>query len=248
MVRDGTAGRWEALGKWREKELERPEHLMVRPSGERMFARAWTGSMLEQSQLRLTLAVDPEEKEAKRLGRTQRLQELQGNPGKVRLRELRGELTGLVGKAKGRRGFRVVPEKVEEDELRDGRRLLFSTDAETSAEEICRAYFERDAIEKSFRTAKGPMSLAPIRYRSEVRLDAYATVLYLGLLLWSWAERNLRAKYPEMTLEEAFHTLGEVAWIRFGARKSVRDWTTRTTTEQAELPRTLGATDYLPVP
>ncbi|EQD55087.1 transposase, partial [mine drainage metagenome] len=107
------------------------------------------------------------------------------DPGKVRLRELRGELTGLVGKTKGRRGFCVVPEKVEEDELRDGRRLLFSTDVETSAKEMCRAYFERDAIEKSFRTAKGPMSLAPIRYRSEVRLDAYATVLYLGLLLWS---------------------------------------------------------------
>ena len=57
-------------------------------------------------------------------------------------------------------------------------------------------------------------------------------------------ERRLRAKYPERTLEEAFYTLGEVAWIRFGTRISARDWTTRTTTEQAELLRTLGATDY----
>ncbi|EQD76097.1 transposase (IS4), partial [mine drainage metagenome] len=105
MVRDGTEGWWEALGRWTEKELERPEHLVVRPSGERLFARAWTGSMLGQNQLRLTLVVDPEEKEAERLGRAERLQELQGNPGKVRLRELRTELKDLVGKARGRRGF-----------------------------------------------------------------------------------------------------------------------------------------------
>ncbi|EQD68524.1 hypothetical protein B2A_00400, partial [mine drainage metagenome] len=129
----------------------------------------------------------------------QRLRELQGNPGKLRLRELRQELKvqdprrqgkgghvpGLLVGSAGRRGFRVDPEAVKEDQVRDGRRLLFSTDGEMSAEEMCRAYFERDAIEKSFRTAKGPMSLAPIRYRSEVRLDAYSTVLYLGLLLWS---------------------------------------------------------------
>jgi hypothetical protein len=70
----------------------------------------------------------------------------------------------------------------------------------------------------------------------------------LAYLLLSRAERKLRAKYPDRTLEEAFHSLGQVAWIRFGARKSVRDWTTRTSTEQAELLRTLGATDCLPVP
>lgn len=51
-----------------------------------------------------------------------------------------------------------------------------------------------------------------------------------------------------MTLEEAFHTLGEVAWIRFGAGKSVRDWTTRPTEDQAGLLDALGATPYLPVP
>ena len=39
--------------------------------------------MLKQSQLHLTLVVDPEEKEGERLGMAQRLQELQGNPGKV---------------------------------------------------------------------------------------------------------------------------------------------------------------------
>src|SRR3990172_7205455 len=153
MVRDGTEGWWEGLGKWSEEALERPEHLVVRPSGERLYARAWTGSIIEQRQLRLVLVVDPEEKENERLGRAQRLRELQGNPGKVRLRELRGELRvqdrrkqgkgkhvpGLLVGSKGRRGFQVDPEAVKEDLVRDGRRLLFSTDTSMKAEEVCRS-------------------------------------------------------------------------------------------------------------
>ncbi|EQD76103.1 transposase of ISThsp7, IS1634 family [mine drainage metagenome] len=142
----------------------------------------------------------------------------------------------------------MVPEKVEADELRDGRRLLFSTDVEMSAAEMCRAYFERDAIEKSFRTAKGPMSLAPIRYRSEVRLDAYATVLYLGLLLWSWEERKLRKKFPSRTLEDALWSLRDVSLVRIGSGKTVREFTTRLNDDQKELLRLLGGKGVLPVP
>ncbi|EQD77679.1 transposase (IS4), partial [mine drainage metagenome] len=92
MVRDGGNDWWEALGRWSEKELESPENLVVRPSGERMFARSWTGTLMGQSQLRLALVVDPEWKELERLGRKERLRELQGNPGTERLRQLRDEL------------------------------------------------------------------------------------------------------------------------------------------------------------
>ena len=260
MVRNGGDEWWGALGKWGDKELENPENLVVRPSGERMFARAWTGAMLGQRQLRLALVVDPEWKELERLGRKERLRELQGNPGTERLRELKEELgmedprrsgkegyvPGLLRRAKGRRGFRVLAEKVEEQELRDGRHLLFSTDTSMEAEEMCRAYFERDAIEKSFRTAKGPLSLAPIRYRSEVRLEAYSTVLYLGLLLWSWAERKLRKKYPRRTLEDALWSLRDVSLVRIGSGKTVREFATRLNTDQQELMHLLGGKRILP--
>ncbi|EQD31373.1 hypothetical protein B1B_18166, partial [mine drainage metagenome] len=138
-----------------------------------------------------------------------------------------GYVPGLLRMAKGRRGFRVLAEKVEGQELRDGRHLLFSTDTSMEAEEMCRAYFERDAIEKSFRTAKGPLPLAPIRYRSEVRLEAYSTVLYLGLLLWSWEERKLRKKYPRRTLEDALWSLRDVSLVRIGSGKTVREFATR---------------------
>lgn len=70
----------------------------------------------------------------------------------------------------------------------------------------------------------------------------------LAYLLWNWAERRLRAKYPEMPFEESVHTLGEVARIRCGARKSPQDSAANTTMEQADLLRARGVMDYLPVP
>jgi hypothetical protein len=260
MVRDGGDDWWEALGHWDEEALQRPENLVVRPSGERLYAQAWTGRLLGQRQLRLALVVDPEEKELERLGRDEKVRELLGAPEKARVRELRVELgvqdpcrkknghytPGLLVKSRGRRGFQVDREKVKEETLRDGRHLLFSTDVDLSAEEMCRAYFERDAIEKSFRTAKGPLSLAPIRYRSETRLEAYATVLYTGLLLWSWEERKLRRKYPRRTLEDALWALRDVSVVKIGSGKTVREFTTKLNGEQEDLLALLGGDTYLP--
>ena len=153
---------------------------------------------------------------------------------------------GLLVKSRGRRGFQVDREKGKGETLRDGRHLLFSTDVDLSAEEMCRAYFERDAIEKSFRTAKGPLSLAPIRYRSETRLEAYATVLYTGLLLWSWEERKLRRKYPRRTLEDALWALRDVSVVKIGSVKTVREFATKLNGEQEDLLALLGGDTYLP--
>jgi hypothetical protein len=85
-----------------------------------------------------------------------------------------------------------------------------------------------------------------VRYRRKDRLDAYATVVYLAYLLWSWAERRLQEKYPERHLAEALRALESMSWVRFGAGKSVREWVTRLTKEQNDLVTALGATCCLP--
>ena len=100
-------------------------------------------------------------------------------------------------------------------------------------------------MEKAFRTSKGELSLGPVRYRRKDRLDAYATVVYLAYLLWSWAERRLQAKYPERHLGEAMRSLENLAWVRFGAGKSIREWTTRLTAEQEKLLTAVGAVQYV---
>ncbi|EQD67534.1 transposase [mine drainage metagenome] len=103
-----------------------------------------------------------------------------------------------------------------------------------------KTYFAKDAIEKVFRTSKGDLSLGPVRYRRKDRLDAYATVVYMAYLLWSWAERRLQEKYPTMRLSEAMRVVENVSWVRFGAGKLVREWTTRLTTKQEEILSAVG--------
>ena len=116
------------------------------------------------------------------------VRELVGHPPKGRLGEIRHELGRVVVPSVGRRGFRVDPVVSERERKLDGRFLLFHTDPSVSASEV-------------FRTAKGPLSLGPLRYRRRDRIEAYATVVYLAYLLWSWSERKLRSRYPGMTLE-----------------------------------------------
>ncbi len=88
--------------------------------------------------------------------------------------------------------------------------------------------------------------MGPVRYRRKDRLDAYATVVYMSYLLWSWAERRLQKKYPNMKLSEAMRIVENVSWVRFGAGKSIREWITRLTTKQEGILSAVGASEYLP--
>ena len=124
----------------------------------------------------------------------------------------------------------------------DGRFLLFSTNLSLNGQEMYRTYFAKDAIEKVFRTSKSEFSLGPVRYRRKDRLDAYATVVYMAYLLWSWAERRLKEKYPEKSLPEALRSLEHFSWVRFGAGNSIREWTTCPTIEQKKILSAVGAT------
>jgi hypothetical protein len=68
----------------------------------------------------------------------------------------------------------------------------------------------------------------------------------MSYLLWGWAERRLQKKYPNMRLSEMMHIVENISWVRFGAGKSVHEWTTRLTTKQEEILSAVGATEYLP--
>ena len=234
--------------RWSEREIEPTEFGVARSHGNAAYARGFVGPLFGQPKVRVVVVSEARRRVEERQSRDLLIQELGGPLPRGRLGEIRRELGSVVVPSVGRRGFRADPKALERERKLDARFLLFHTDPTQEAVEGIRTYFQKAAVETVFRTAKGPLSLGPLRDRRKDRIEAYATGVYLAYLRWSWAERRLRAKYPERTLEEAFPTLGEVAWNRFGARKSVRDGTTRTTTEQAERLRTLGATAYLPVP
>ena len=111
-----------------------------------------------------------------------------------------------------------------------------------------RTYFARDGIEKVFQNAKGEMNLEPTRRHRWDRLHGTATILYTAALLWSWTERTLKRKLPEMSLTEALRHLDNVAWMRSGNGKTLREWWPRLNEKQEEILSALGATPYMHSP
>ena len=232
--------------RWNSEELERSEYVVGTSHGGAVYARAFTAPLLEFPEMRIAVVENLARKAEDRQARDLMLQELEGPVSKPRLEEIRGELGDVIVTSPGRRGFRVDPMAVERERALDGRFLLFSTDLSLDGRAMYRTYFAKDAIEKAFRTSKGELSLGPVRYRRRDRLDAYATVLYVAYLLWSWAERRLREKHPERSLADALRALESVAWVRIGTGKSVREWCTRLTGEQKELLAAVDALAILP--
>lgn len=254
---------WETItlaSQWSAEELERSEHAVETSRG-LVYARAFTTTMFEIPKVRVAVVVNTKRKREDREARDRALLEWEGPVSKERLGVLKRELRvqnpklrekgrfapGLLVPSAGRRGCQVDPEAVERDRKLDGRFLIFSTDLSLSGPEMYRAYFARDRIEKVFRTGKGELSLGPIRHHRLDCLCAHATIFYAATLLWSWAERTLKRKFPEMSLSEALRLLENVAWVRFKAGKSVREMLTPLGNQQKEILSAVRATRYLPV-
>ena len=82
----------------------------------------------------------------------------------------------------------------------DGFTCLFST-APLSKQEMVRFYFDKDLVEKAFRTIKGITRLRPIRHWLYNRVVAHVFICYLAYLLLSLLQYQL-AKL-DITAEEA---------------------------------------------
>ena len=86
----------------------------------------------------------------------------------------------------------------------DGYSCIFSTQ-EMSKEEIVRLYFDKDLVEKAFRTIKGITRLQPIRHWLYNRVVAHVFICYVAYLLLSLLEYRLCK--IEITAEEALKEL-----------------------------------------
>lgn len=232
--------------RWQGEELEQTPYIVGTSHDNAVYARAFTAPLMGFPKMRIAVVENISRKGEDRKSRDLLLQELEGPLSRDRLREIHTELGDVIVGAHGRRGFKVDQDAVKVERALDGRFLLFSTDLALDGQRMYKTYFAKDAIEKVFRTSKGDLSLGPVRYRRKDRLDAYATVVYMSYLLWSWAERRLQEKYPNMRLSEAMRIVDNVSWVRFEAGKSVREWTTRLTGKQEEILSAVGAMEYLP--
>ena len=90
------------------------------------------------------------------------------------------------------RGYEIDEAALAKKEETDGLYAIFCNREELSREEILKAYFEKDLVEKSFRVLKGVLGISPIRHWLEHRVRAHVFICYLAYLLASVMHHKLR--------------------------------------------------------
>lgn len=73
----------------------------------------------------------------------------------------------------------------------DGYTVLFST-KKLSVEQIVKPYFEKDKVEKAFRSLKSVLGLKPIKHWIEERVKSHIFICYISYLLTTLLEYKLR--------------------------------------------------------
>lgn len=245
IVPETNKAAWDYLVHWPNASLDQPGNIVERASGGKVYAHAWNAPLFRRKKIRLVLALDPLRASSEHLERDALLHTVEHTTDPKRLRELREDLGDLAVPGPGRRGFTIDAAAVAEDQLGDGKFLMFSTDLSLSAEQIFKIYFQRDEIEKTFHVVKGELALGPVRYRRRDRIDGYTTVVYLAYLLWSRTQERLSKKRPALTVAKALSLVADVYLVRFTTGKQISEWVSRLSTEQEEILNLVGATRFL---
>jgi transposase len=97
----------------------------------------------------------------------------------------------------------IITKVLDQAEEFDGYSCIFSTRALTKAQ-VIRLYFEKDLVEKAFRSLKGVVKLRPIRHWLAQRVVAHVFICYLAYLLLSLLSYRLKSQgtSPQAALDE----------------------------------------------
>lgn len=85
----------------------------------------------------------------------------------------------------------IIQEEVKKAEEFDGYSFVFSTIA-LSKEDIVKYYFDKDIVEKAFRSLKGTVKIQPVRYWLSNMVIAHVFICYLSYLLLSLLKYRLK--------------------------------------------------------
>ena len=105
---------------------------------------------------------------------------------------------------------------VREVQKYDGYSVIFSTKRLT-IEEIVKPYFEKDRVEKAFRSMKSILGLKPIKHWLEERVKSHVFVCYLSYLLLRLLEEKLNK--TEITAVTALDKLSTAYKVTLRNRK-----------------------------
>lgn len=235
----------EALKRFTDAELEASENVVARSREQPAYVKGWKGSLFGK-QGRLVVVLNPVRRSVERGERDLMLAELETTTDPARLRELRAALRDVIKPSKGRRGFAVDWAAVEDARELDGRFLLFTTRADLTDADIFRIYFQRDEVEKAFRTLKGDIVLGPLRFRRPERIDAYLSVVFVAYLLRSVAEFKLREHGFDGSVDDALCLMESWAEVEFTSGKETVRWRTKPSKAQQELIKLFRVNQVLP--
>ena len=87
--------------------------------------------------------------------------------------------------------FSIDERAILEAQQYDGCSVIFST-KKLAIEEIVKPYFEKDKVEKAFRSMKSVLGLKPIKHWLEERVKSHIFICYLSYLLISLLETKIK--------------------------------------------------------
>jgi len=133
-------------------------------------------------------------------------------------------------------GTKILEDQIEQAEKYDGISAIFSTKDLTS-QEIVKAYFEKDRIEKAFRCMKSILEADKIRFWLSERVEAHIFICYLAYLLLSLLDHLLkkRMNITEMNATRALDAMKDMYRVHMQDPKTkTRIVKTVTLTKQQE--------------
>ena len=137
-----------------------------------------------------------------------------GEPGKM------GKYLKVVG------GRLVVDEEaVLEAESKDGLYAIFCSWGNLERDEVIKAYFEKDVVEKAFRCLKSMLGLGPIRSWLDQSVMGHIFVCYLAYLLLSVMNHKLSLSDRSPSVFEALEELRRVYRISLTDPKTRKEYT-----------------------
>lgn len=128
----------------------------------------------------------------------------------------------------------VNQQQINKAEKYDGISIIFSTKNLTK-KEVVKIYFEKDLVERAFKTLKGITQIRPVRHWLEERVKAHIFICYLSYLLLSLLQLKLKeTEYTAIKALEELDTMYKVH-IKDSKTKNTFTKTVALTTKQEDI-------------
>ena len=139
--------------------------------------------------------------------------------------------------------------QISASECSMGKYLLLSTDESLSPNEVIKTYFEKDFVEKVFRTLKTFEEIEPVRHRLEQRVRAYIFVCVLAFRLMADLQYRLikisGTKGAQEQVDDLLRELERVERVQVRLGHQVKTWYLNVTRKNIETLEKMGFHDLL---